>query len=564
MIEGRVARGFLGWAGPVALTAAFAGPAHADTSVLAVSRGQHARVLAEGSPAWCGPTLRLRLELDSDSSDRGDAVAQARLLSRLRRPIETECPAARQAIASVSGEPAATFSARAADGWNFAALQRAPVPAPQPPPSPQPAPGPDGTSGTAVEQRTTSIYQAPATMPAPFVLPRDINYPSFVVAMAQRNPSVVSDPETMRYWASYRFSQQFRKVANQEFELQPLLDQARRDLQETAAATPRGRFFVTFSTQFGPYDFPRHSFPITVTGSRLSFSMDPCCQTGEALPRGVQLDLGGLDAITALPMGQADAQSFARSRTQYGNVDRSIVMLLTVLLDDSGIKAQQYGESTATGIVQSADLLAGRNLETVVHRFPAAELAGLRAESARAKAEADRVAQDRQAAQRKEAERQQAEQERQQMLSQRQGLTENLARMPPSARLRAFMTPGPYADGRRLDNLREARADALITRQAWDVVMLVQAAGDGRSAVPTSWPAHLTVSAAASAPKLVGSHWYLVAGKLAVPAGEDIPSAQLQAAQVFACAREACSDAAEPEAIVERKIATLGERSHSP
>jgi hypothetical protein len=599
LIERRAARATITWAS-LAFACLTVGPANADTSVIAVSKSQHARVLAQGSPNWCSSSLHLSLELDPDSPDRGDAPAQARLLSRLRRPIQTDCPAARQAVATVSGEPSTTFVARAEGGWNFAILQTsppaatadksppaanpgrnaAPFPAPHdastttaasdvtaPPSFPTPEPAPLATHASPHPSDSAGIEAGAheqLSTPAPFVLPRDLNYPSFVVALAQRNPAVLSNPETIRYWAAYRFRRDFERLANQEFELQPLLDQARRDLQQTIAATPTGRVYVTLSTQFGTYDFQRHSFPIPIGGSRLTFGMDPCCQPGDALPRSVQLDLEALDAIDSLPMGEAEAQRFAASRTRYGSIDRRIVLLLTLQLNDAGVGPLLDGQSSAAGAVQGADVLAGHNLETIVHQFPASELAELRAASARAKADAERVVRERQAAQQKEAERQQAEQERQQLLSQREGLTASLASLPPSARLRAFMTPGPNVDGRRLDNLREARADSLITRQGWNVVMLVQADGDGRSAVPTSWPKHLAVSAPTGQPALASSHWYLVAGKLAVPSGEDIPAAQLQATLIFACTRAACSDAAEPDAIVERKIASLGANTLLP
>ena len=615
MTDGRASTRTAGWAWAAALASLLATPANAETSVIAVSRSQHARVLAQGSPSWCSLTLHLTLELEAGSPDRGDPTAQARLLSRLRRLIETDCPTARQALASVSGEASATFVARADGGWNFTIPQGSPGPAPvvpeqkdlaaadlgdkaatvtslhnafptpvetrhsetpQPFPAPQPAPSvPSPTQRASDVPGTKAGNDVSASAPVTFTLPRELNYPSFVVALARTSPGAMNDPETVRYWATHRFPRQFQRVANEEFELQPLLDQARHDLEETIAATPPGRVLVTLSTQFGTYDFPHHRFPISLPGDRLSVSMDPCCQAGDALPRSFQLDLDGLNAIDGLPMGEAEAQQFAKSRTRYGNVDRSIVLLLTVQLNDAGIGAQQYGQSSSTGTVKVVDVLAGRNLETIVHRFSATEVAELRMASAKAKADAERLARERQAAEQKEADRQraeqraqqarmQAEQERQQLLSQRQGLTASLARQPLSARLRAFMTPGPYADGRHLDNLREARADAVITRQAWDVVMLVQANGNGRAAVPTSWPGYLAVTVPAGASALAGSQWYLVAGKLAVPSGEDVPPAQLLATEVFACAQATCRDAAEPDAIVERKIHALGEQTQSP
>jgi hypothetical protein len=84
--------------------------------------------------------------------------------------------------------------------------------------------------------------------------------------------------------------------------------------------------------------------------------------------------------------------------------------------------------------------------------------------------------------------------------------------------------------------------------------MLVQASSSGSENIATTWPGHLTVTVPASQP-LQSSNWYIVRGNLTVPPGDDLPDANLTAAAVYACQKDQCSDALDPAAIVERKLA---------
>ena len=397
----------------------------------------------------------------------------------------------------------------------------------------------------------------------PFVTPRDTGYPSVVVALANQHAELLGDQAVLRYWAQYRFGNQYNRVAGQEFKLQPLLAQARQDLQATASATPARTVIISAATTFGEYDFTRHLFPVQIGGDQFQIYQSPCCQQSDNLPRNITLHASGLDAIDSLPMSSEDAQHFVEGRTRYGSVDRQLTLLVTVSLDKTGIPPGDTGQP-AQGTVVSVDAVGGRRLETLVYRYTALQLATLRDARAAHDAQVARAAEAQRQAQVREAARQQADIERQQMASQSQYMLGNLQSEPAAARLRNFMMPGASIGGSGLDNLRDARGEALLSGRSISVIMLVHADSSGTSGIATSWPGHLAISAPAGARSIASGGWYLVSGQLSVPQGEDLPDAQLRAETMFACARDECADAAEPAAIVKHKLAQAGLATSSP
>jgi hypothetical protein len=126
---------------------------------------------------------------------------------------------------------------------------------------------------------------------------------------------------------------------------------------------------------------------------------------------------------------------------------------------------------------------------------------------------------------------------------------------PASVRLRNFIAaPAALAD-RKLDNIRDARAHALLSGQPVPVTLLIQAGGDGTREISTRWPGYATVTVSNGLPALKSNDWYLLQGSLRVPPGDDVPAAIVQARQIYACARSACADAAEPGAVARRQAA---------
>jgi hypothetical protein len=131
-----------------------------------------------------------------------------------------------------------------------------------------------------------------------------------------------------------------------------------------------------------------------------------------------------------------------------------------------------------------------------------------------------------------------------------------------SVRLANAIAPAgslPPDGGRRLDNLRDARADALISGQPTPVSLLIQAGADGRNQVAASWPGSLALDVPQAQPQLVTGRWYLVHGALSVddtPNDDPPAAARLQVQSLIACARPRCEDVANPDAIAQRRPQT--------
>ena len=557
----------------------------ADTTVLAVSRAHRARVLAEGAPAWCSQDLHLRVELETFSPDFDDPAAQARLLGRLRGPIGSSCSQARTAYASVisPGRRPILFHASSDGGWVFTLVQPATSALAEPSASPsaglasgfpQQALRPPATATITPPAPATSRFASNSDL-ATYTTPRDVGYASLVIAMAHQTPSLLDDLGTTRYWAQYRFEQRFSRLQNQEFKLQPLLAEARQDLSTTVAVSRPGIIVVPVASDFGEYDFSHHDFPIHIGGDQIQLNMQPCCQQTDKLPRYITIKAEGLDAIDALPMSTDAAQMFAEHRTRYGSVDRRLTMLVTMSIGNSNIPSgQSYGD-VLNASVQSVDIVEGQHNETLVYRFRPSEIRALRDGKAAREAEAAHTLEAQRADQARESERQQkaaeatmhAQQEaanREQLLAQQSAIISNLQNQPAGVRLRNFLEPNAYADSNTLNDLRDARANAVLSGGSTNVMMLVQTDGSGSNDVPTNWPGHLEISVRQGTSPLSSGRWYLVSGRLTVPPGEDLPAAKLQADVTFACSSAECADAADPAAIVQHKLAALQAVSATP
>jgi hypothetical protein len=144
----------------------------------------------------------------------------------------------------------------------------------------------------------------------------------------------------------------------------------------------------------------------------------------------------------------------------------------------------------------------------------------------------------------------------QQLRAQRDTLIQNLSNRPLSVRLANFMSTEGVNGALHLSSLRDARGRALVSGKPVPVVMLIQADASGRDQVRTAWPGHMRVTVPQGQAELKSSGWLLVRGVLSAEMDgdkDDVLSAEI----VYACAQEKCADAAEPTAIVDRKLASV-------
>jgi hypothetical protein len=524
------------WAAAAALSVA-GSAAHAEGEhALASSRIHKLEVVAEGGAAWCQPTVRLRMLLDAGSPDSGKVASQIAVMNVLKGPIATGCTIAAAAELTVvdNGVTTGAFKAQAATGWIFSAVAPSPVPgaaAPSPgagaPPAPQPA------------QPAPPV----AAVDAPKPLPREMNYPGALVSLIQSDPSLADDDGILRWWAWHRFPNDYNQNANQEFRLQSVLQRARSDLAATVAQADHGHVTAVLGGVFGPYDFKRQLFPIDLQMNQIGMSK-PCCMSFPNLPDSFVIHVSGADAVNALPMSPAMAETFTDRRTRFGNVDRSIAIAFTIDIGPQGFRRTGPGPATAEGRIESATIFADRQATQVLYQIPASEIARIRAERA-AEAEAKAKA---------EAARQAAERRRQ-MLAERDQDVQMLGNSPDGVRLANWFSTGPLNFAARLDDLRSARYAALVRNAAVPVTMLVQAGSAGRSHVDTTWPGHLLVSVPDGQPDLSASNWYLVQGVLSVSDETTLPPAELTAQRVYACKQSQCAEAKDAAATVDRKLA---------
>lgn len=539
----------------VAALALMAGPALADDFVLAASKSHKLQVVAEGGAAWCGPTLRLRMVLESDSPDRGNPAAQTEMMSRLKTPIATDCKAATaaQVVVVESGQVTGTYQGGVASNWGFTAVPSAPVlAAPVIASAPTPAAVPQASPSLAAPavgaQPAVSSPQAePTVSPSPAnVTPQPeaerIDYFDTLARWLRDNPALAQDESTIRLWAAHRYGREYNAVQNQEFKVQPILQKARADFAGFLEK-PRGDL-VTIATRayIGSYDFDKRRFPMDQLGGQFSLNR-PCCQSAK-VPSGFSVKVQDMDVISGLPMAPSEAQAFVERRTRYGSVNRTIYLALQVRLDKAGFKSDGWGGPTILGTVEAVTFYPDDDMVQPILTVPAAEFAQWRQARVLEREEIARQAVEREAQGR-----------RQRLMAQRGDFINTLSRANTSVRLANFITDGDINLYRGLDNARDARAAALLSGKPVQVAMMVQSAGNGRSAVATTWPGKLELNLTESLPSLTSSQWYLVRGLLSVPEGSGVTTAQLAVQSVHACLQVQCADAADPAAIVDHKLA---------
>ncbi|MBF0325553.1 MAG: DUF4852 domain-containing protein [Alphaproteobacteria bacterium] len=502
----------------VAALSVVAWPALADDAVLATSKAHKLKVIAEGGANWCAPALRLRMELDADSPDIGSPAAQTEMMNRLKTPITNDCKLATSAdmIVVEAGKAAGSYQARAAGGWVF-------VPAPP------------------AAQAKAAVPPSFPSPPSSAVPPTQMDYFDAVARWLRDNPAVADDEGTLRLWASHRYGREYTQVQSQEFKLRPVLDRARTDLADFLKRPQGDTVLVIARTNFGPYDFAARRFPINDIGNQVAYER-PCCFNTK-LPSSLVVKLQDIDAVIAMPMGPEAAQAFAERRTQYGSVNRTIYLALTVRLESGGFKPNGWGGAVTLGTVEGVAFYPDDRLAAPILAVDATEFARWRQARAEQRDEAVRLAAERE-----------AEARRQRLLAQRDQTVRVLASAPISTRLASFIGEGDISTRARLDNLRAARAAALMAGRAVPASLLVQADVSGRVNVQTRWPGKLTLSVPDSLPAVDPSRWYLVRGLLSVPEGDGLPVATLAVQALYACTQDRCADAADPAALVDRKL----------
>jgi hypothetical protein len=549
--------------------------AHANPFVLAQSSTHKLQVVAEAGAAWCAPDVRLKIILQPGSPDAGRPDAQVTVMNLLRTPIERDCKAARTVEIEVSGPGAAPglFQASAESNWKFAAVSppagEKPAPAataenrPVDAPSQVPAPAPVAAAPAPQTTRSADHVLQPASQPPavpgqpaaipPFPPPGEVGWASLMLAHIRSNPALAGDGTVLRLWAAYKHPDLYRQNFNQEFGIHALMEQARGELKDELAGTGGKFVTVIMTTQIGQYDFSSGSFPVELHDGAANI---PCnLPARDCYQNGFVLKFADLSLASSLPMSADNAQAFTARRTnRWSVVDRNLIAVITVRLDDDSFKDRTGAWLNASGTLERVVLYADDQARTPIYQVTPDDLQKLRALAAAKREAEQKAAEEQREAAAKAEQQREADMRRQQMLAQRRFDIQMLTAASDSIKLANWISAGQVNPGLRLDDLMHARAAALLNGGPVDVAMLVQAGAGGRDQIDTKWPGHLRVSVPAPA-ALSSSGWYLVAGTLTVPPGDDLPTAQLSAARVYACSKPKCTDAMDPTAIVDRKIA---------
>lgn len=552
----------------LAVVAGLSWPAAAEDYVLAVSKAHSLRILAEGgADAWCSENVRLRMVLDAGSPDLGNEAAQIAMMNRLKTPISNDCKAATSADLTVvePEKPEAAYRATASGGWVFAAVASpaassvgasASADAQSTSPSPSPAP-----AGAAVEAQAS---EAQASGAPSSVVPAQPAEPSALAPVVEgqagegqpvmdywlallfwlkNNPAFARDDEILRLWAFHENPDAYNAVRNQEFKLQPLLQKAGDDIAEAVKKTDFDHVKVAVNAVFGIYVPETQGFLLTASVDDMFFV--PCCGFRKA-PGVFMTSLKELDLIRSLPMKPDAARSFEERRTNYGNVDRSLRVVATVGLTYSGTSPDGRDGGVIRGTIQNAVVYGDEKMTEPVFSFDAGDIARWQEEKEKEKADAA-----------KEQARIQAEKHREQFMAERDENMKELASASQSIRMMNFISTGELNYRRELDNIRNARAWALLDEEPIEVAMLVQASSSGRKQVETKWPGVLRVTVPDGQPELKSSQWYLVQGTFSVPDTDGLPDAELVASDIYACTQAECAEAADPAAIMDRKTALM-------
>lgn len=534
---------------------------------LATSQKFMLEVLADGGKSWCGPQLKLRAVLKPESPARDDVQLLVGVLNRLKAPIQNDCKSAVTAVVDVvaDGKSVGQYQASAVSGWAFAAAstgadvssvaakknEDAPVVSSPAASSGRPQPADTAITPTVVALPAEKVAEPPAAVGMEAARAEvGEGFAGILVQYLRANPAYAEDKQVIRWWAGNRFRSEFVRVENQEFKLAPLLDKAKSDLQVCMEKWDRDLVAVWVRGEIGSYDFEKQEFPVSFLGwAKDEYSLSlPWYETrpSESLPDSFKLSGDVLGDVAAVPMPKERAQVFLEKMTRHGYVQRQVY-------------AKVYVDVRQAKFVKARYSVTDSHLEGVkVHRIEYyqddnkkeqfAELGTLTIEARRSEKIAAKAAEE------KARQAQLEAQKLQRLLEQKAYHIEMLSRESESVRLSNFISADKELFRRQLHSVRAARLQALLAGKPVPVRMLVQADGGGTVNVVTRWPGLLTVSVADGQPSLERSKWYLLAGALSVPEGDDLPPAVLLADQVYQCEQPECKDASDPTVIVERKL----------
>jgi hypothetical protein len=247
-----------------------------------------------------------------------------------------------------------------------------------------------------------------------------------------------------------------------------------------------------------------------------------------------------LKAIDELSMDTDLAQRFTENRTRYGSVDRNLYLAVTIRpSSEFGSARDNFGRLVVRGAIERVQIFADEKMTTRLVNYTKEQLQIRMADIRR-----------------RDQERRRSE-TRAQIERNRPLMVETLARMPVETRLANFLDDGPISAARQLDVLRQARGGAIVGNQPVSVRMIVQTSGAGLENVATKWPGNVRLSSNAGTPPFEAGRWYLIRGKLTASPDRD---SSIAVETAFACLRDLCEDASEPESIVNRKIAATLEK----
>lgn len=498
----------------------------------------------DGSGQWCGENVSLSLLLKDGSPLTGSGLSD--FVSRVGGTLIAKCPDVKRArVAVYRGSDrtlvAGPYTISKTDNWAVPQNTAQPVDAAKP----APVSKADPPAQLEPPAQMAAAPAAPASQ-ATFVSPDLHPFNAMLVAKAAENPALLDDDGVLRYWAQLRLPGEYNPVANQEFKVRAVLTKARADLQDQVARSAAGKITILVNAQTGPYDFQRSAFPITGLGPLVRFDRPLWTSAPmNVLGASVQFALPELPALAALPMDPKEAETYVAHHTRWGMVDRGIVIALSVSYSP-GSETLEGGFTKVNGHIDSAWVLDGNK---PIYSYGAAQIADLRHEF-----------EARQEAERKQREEQQRAARVAALSQQRDQTVAFLSRLPADVRLANFLSAAPDAEpGLRLDNLAVARGRALTSQKPVAVRMLVQAGSSGGDHVDTRWPGHLRLTVPQGGAALERGSWYLVDGMLTLDGpAEDLKPAELTAKTVFACKQDLCVDAQDPGAIVDHKLAALG------
>jgi hypothetical protein len=511
----------------IALPIALAMPARADNHEIAQSAKLKVIIDALGGTAWCGPQVTLYMDIDPASPLVGHAPAQIALMNKVGGIIAAQCPQAlsgefiTQVMTPGATTAAGSYIASAASGWQFSA---APSPALQPQvtapsaaPLPEPAP----------------VAAQPPAAPS-FTLPTYTNYAALLLRYVKDNPAEASDPILITWWTSQAFPDQYSQLQDQQFKLQPLLQQGQANLAQ-AVSQVGDTVVVEVQTSLQQYDFHNNQYPLQLGNGPLTLSPPWLGPTSPV--RVVQLNVDLAD-LPALPISQAAASAYETAHTNsLGGVNRDVIIALSLKLTPGAFANQPADNPTATATIDSAAVyappgLSGQNnpaAETPIAIVTSDEIAALRNAKAAAAAAAEQA----------------------QRLAQRSANIQMVSGFSNDEKLYNWLND-TQIQASQLTSIAQARFNSIAANQPVNVSMIVKTDGSGRDNISTSWPNHLILNAAGATLAFSGSSWYLVSGNLVASTKPDDLSSTLAVENAYRCTQDRCAEALDPAAIVDR------------